>query len=684
MHRFRNLPIRQKLTFIVLLTCGLLVMLMAIFFMADKFFSFRRNMVANITTLAQVIGTNSTAAITFDDSATGDEILSAISAEPNVTAACIFRPNGEKFASYPKSPDEDPAQMQIVDELMAKTMNSYNQSDPVYAFLNKKLILAKPVVLNHKPIGCIVIRANLHKLYEQLIISGAIALGLMVALVLTAQLITARLHRAISAPLLTLVSTMDRVTVDKNYALRAKQHSNDELGILINGFNGMLSRIQQRDQQLEQHRHQLEDQVAQRTQELIRSNEKLKQEMEERKEMQDQLARAQRMEAVGTLAAGVAHDLNNILSGIVSYPDLLLTKLPSDSSLKKPLITIQNSGQKAAAIVQDMLTLARRGVTISEVVNLHGIVEDYLKSPEYEKLIAHHPEVRVSRRFSSNLMNITGSPVHLGKTIMNLVANAAEAIEIDGTIAISLCNKYIDTPIRGYDDVQQGDYVLLEIYDTGHGIAVEDLERIFEPFYTKKKMGRSGTGLGMAVVWGTVKDHQGYINVESQEGKGTTFSLYFPATRREHKSQKPVQLKDYMGAGQSILVVDDIKEQREIASDILQSLEYTVITVDSGEAAIEHLKKHHADLLLLDMIMDSGLDGLETYERVVAQKGIQPAIIASGYSESERVKKAQALGAGAYLRKPYTIENLAKTVYNELHRKDDDIHSKVPVFKNLK
>ena len=177
----------------------------------------------------------------------------------------------------------------------------------------------------------------------------------------------------------------------------------------------------------------------------------------------------------------------------------------------------------------------------------------------------------------------------------------------------------------------------------------------------------------MAVVWGTVKDHQGYIDVASQKGRGTTFSLYFPVTRLRHMSQESVQLKDYMGAGQSILIVDDIKEQREIASDILQLLQYTIIAVDSGEAAIEYLRKHHADLLLLDMIMDAGMDGLETYERIVAQGGKQPTIIASGYSESERVKRAQALGAGAYLRKPYTIENLAQAVYNELYRKGDGV-----------
>ena len=129
-----------------------------------------------------------------------------------------------------------------------------------------------------------------------------------------------------------------------------------------------------------------------------------------------------------------------------------------------------------------------------------------------------------------------------------------------------------------------------------------------------------------------------------------------------------------MGAGQSILIVDDIKEQREIASDILQSLGYATVAVDSGEAAIEHLGKHRADLLLLDMIMDEGMDGLETYERIVAQGRRQPAIIASGYSESERVKRAQSLGAGAYLRKPYTIENLAQAVHTELFRKDDAVN----------
>ncbi|MDP8228032.1 MAG: PAS domain S-box protein, partial [Candidatus Electryoneaceae bacterium] len=240
----------------------------------------------------------------------------------------------------------------------------------------------------------------------------------------------------------------------------------------------------------------------------------------EQKKLEFQLQRAQKMEAIGTLAGGVAHDLNNVLSGIVSYPELLLLDLPEDSPLRKPILTIQKSGQKAADIVQDLLTLARRGVVATEVVNINQIINSNLKSPECENLKQFYPDAKIESNLEAYLLNIMGSSVHLSKTVMNLVSNAAEAMPEGGNIFISTESKYIDKPIRGYDDVKEGDYVILTVSDTGIGISSGDLERIFEPFYTKKVMGRSGTGLGMAVVWGTVKDHKGYIDVQSTEGKG--------------------------------------------------------------------------------------------------------------------------------------------------------------------
>jgi PAS domain S-box-containing protein len=394
-----------------------------------------------------------------------------------------------------------------------------------------------------------------------------------------------------------------------------------------------------------------------------------KESAKEQARLERKLQQAHRMEAIGTLAAGVAHDLNNILSGLVSYPELLVMDLEEDNPWRNPLLTIQASGQKAAAIVQDLLTLARRGVSVTEVVYFNDVIEAYLNSPEYQKLKSFHPNVVVQTDLAQDLLNILGSPIHLSKTVMNLISNAAEAMPEAGTILVSTKNRYIDRPVRGYDDVKEGDYIILSVSDMGIGIAPEDMEKIFEPFYTKKVMGRSGTGLGMAVVWSTVKDHEGYINVESDEGVGTTFSLFFPITRKKlEKEESQIPLDNYKGKGESILVVDDVSEQREIAKRMLQKLDYAVTAFSSGEEAIDYMKDHSADLLLLDMIMDPGIDGLETYKRILELHPSQKAIITSGFSETERVKEAQRLGAGAYIRKPYLIKKIGISIRAELER----------------
>ena len=383
----------------------------------------------------------------------------------------------------------------------------------------------------------------------------------------------------------------------------------------------------------------------------------------EREVLQEKLARSRKMEALGLLAGGVAHDLNNVLSGIVSYPDLILMDLPPDSPLCAPILTMKDSGQKAATIVQDLLTLARRGVTTKDVLNLNEIVQSYLNSPEYRRLEKYHPHIDIETDFETKLPNIRGSSVHLRKTVMNLVSNAAEAQPNGGKILISTTGRYLEAPIRGYEQVEQGEYVVLRVEDFGEGIAPEDLTRIFEPFYTKKVMGRSGTGLGMAVVWGTVQDHHGYIDVRSTEGEGTTFELYFPLSREPLPSlQQPFSLEDHRGGGESILVVDDLADQREILSRMLEKLNYRVFTAASGEDAVKFLFDHSVDLIILDMIMDPGIDGLETYRRIIELYPGQKAIIASGYSETQRVQQAQRLGAGPYIKKPYTIEKIGRAI----------------------
>ena len=388
---------------------------------------------------------------------------------------------------------------------------------------------------------------------------------------------------------------------------------------------------------------------------------------EETRRLLDQLQRAQKMEAIGMLAGGVAHDLNNILSGLVSYPELILMDLPPGSPLQKPIRTIQQSGERAANIVQDLLTLARRGVSVSEIVNLNQIIQDYLKSPEYEALCLHHPGIELQLNLADDLLNISGSPVHLNKTVMNLVSNAAEASINQGILRIETENRYIDTPIKGYDNIQEGDYVVLTVTDNGIGISDEDINRIFEPFYTKKVMGRSGTGLGMAVVWGTVKDHHGAIDIKSAPQQGTTVTILLPATTAHRlQASDPETIEQLSGNGERILVVDDVKEQREIATNLLTRLGYRVESVASGEAAVDHVREQPMDLLLLDMIMEPGIDGLETYRRIIHLYPGQRAVITSGFSESDRVQETRRLGAGAYVKKPYRFETIAKAVKSVL------------------
>jgi len=390
---------------------------------------------------------------------------------------------------------------------------------------------------------------------------------------------------------------------------------------------------------------------------------------EDRRRLADRLQRAEKMEALGTLAGGVAHDLNNVLGIVVGYSELLLNDLSGSNSTRSRAKEILKGGQRAAAIVQDLLTLARRGVSNRKVLNMNSIVLECQNSPEFAKINSYHLNIRLKTDLEAHLLNISGSDVHLGKSLMNLLSNAAEAMPEGGLVTIKTRNQYLDKPVSGYDEIHEGDYVVLSVSDSGEGIPAGDLKRIFEPFYTKKVMGRSGTGLGLAVIWGTVKDHLGYINVESQEGKGTTFTLYFPVAREEISlEQLPISADEYMGNGESILVVDDVKEQRELAGTMLNKLNYNVASVSSGEEAVEYLKQNAVNLIVLDMIMNPGMDGLDTYAKILEIHPNQRAIIVSGFSETDRVSRAQTLGAGTYVKKPYVLENLGLAVRKELDR----------------
>lgn len=507
-------------------------------------------------------------------------------------------------------------------------------------------------------------QANLN-FVQNLMLYGSLTL-------LFAVIVVIFIARKTVQPILRLVGEVKKLA-EGSYALDVDVSRSDEIGLLNRSFIAMGQELEKREKSLNEAKDELEKRVTLRTAELHEINVMLSREIEDHKEseearraLENRLKNAEKMEALGTLAGGVAHDLNNILTGLVGYPELLLLRMGEDKELRRIVETIKTSGEKASAVVEDLLTLARRGVSTRQVCNVNGIIADLEKSLEWESMTSAFPKILFPTDCDDKLWNVWGSELHLSKTIINLVRNGAEAIAGEGEVSVRTHNEFIDNPDEYHEKMQRGKHIVISIRDNGKGIGEDELAKIFEPFYTTKKMGRSGTGLGMAVVWGTVKDHGGHIDVQSSVGEGTQFRLYLPATEKEMMaSTDSLSLDDLHGRGE-VLVVDDDETQRVIAISILNRLGYTVTLAESGEQALKLFRLKKYDLVILDMIMHGGMDGLQTYQRIREINAEQKVIIASGFSESSRIKKAQQAGAGMYVKKPYQLVDLAQAVKNTI------------------
>lgn len=427
----------------------------------------------------------------------------------------------------------------------------------------------------------------------------------------------------------------------------------DELGELETSFEQMRRDLQKSTVSIEKLTQEINDKIIAEKQ---------------RDAMAEQLQKAQRMETIGQLAAGVAHDLNNILSGIVSMPQLMLATLPKDSPLESSLNIISASGTQAALIVQDLLTLGRSGTLTLEPIDIADIIRNYFGSQEHRTLANKYPGITFSQSFNDDPMRIKGSPIHITRCLANLISNAADAIQDHGEITIRLSKTSLVAPLKGYSTITPGDYINLSIEDTGIGIEDSDIDRIFEPFYTKKTLGRSGTGLGMAIIWNTIKEHSGYITVHSDNNKGTLIKTFFPIA-----DDLPSQSADLPPSGslprgnmEKILLVDDMQVQLDIGSSILEQLGYQVECVHSGESCLAVLDSYLPDLIILDMIMEPGLNGLQTCEKIFSIHPDARVLIASGYSENAKTTQALKLGVKQYISKPYSLKALGMAVHEIL------------------
>ena len=381
----------------------------------------------------------------------------------------------------------------------------------------------------------------------------------------------------------------------------------------------------------------------------------------ETKRLQQLESRAQRLETVGRIAGEVAHDFNNLLGPIMAYPELIRGILPEDHKALKYLSSIENAGSQIAAINQDLLTLGRRGHYTVEPLNINSIIKSALRELE------PFPETMICETaLCEDIMNFRGGAAQIHRAISNLIHNAKDALNGVGTLTVRTENYYADDVTVSYGRVPKGEYVKITISDTGTGIPDDIVQKIFEPFFTTKQTDRRrGSGLGLSVVDSVIRDHDGYLDLKTDIGQGTSFYLYLPSCR---ECETIIECAEIVGGTECILIVDDDEMQREVVTGLLSKLGYNVTQAKSGEEAIEMLKRNPASLLVLDMIMPGGIDGAETFKRAIKIYPDQKAIFVSGFSESSRVIDAQAGGAGCFVKKPLTLNAISYAVRKELDK----------------
>jgi PAS domain S-box-containing protein len=374
---------------------------------------------------------------------------------------------------------------------------------------------------------------------------------------------------------------------------------------------------------------------------------------EERRKLTAHLQQAQKMEAIGTLAGGIAHDFNNLLMAIQGNVSLILFDMEADHPHRRIMVTIENLIRSGADLTSKLLGYARKGKYESRSMALNDLVRE--TSDTFGRM---RKDITIHQDLSENLMGIIADKGQLEQVLLNLFVNAADAMPKGGDLFLKTRNvSHKEIPSSGYV-INPGPYVMLTVADTGIGMAPKTIRRIFDPFFTTKKMGR-GTGLGLASAYGVVKSHGGYIEVESEPGKGSTFSVYLPATEAPTADRAAPQMNLAAGGGR-ILLVDDEQAVLEITAQMIERLGYVVTQARSGREAIERFRESPDgfSLVILDMIMP-GMGGGEVFDQL---KRIQPRVkvlLASGYSMQGQASEIMDRGCVGFIQKPFTLQDLS-------------------------
>lgn len=649
----RNAPIRRKLTVFTLVTSGasLMLALFALFFWQLQ--QARREAARDLSTVAAVAADNAAGPLAFRDRDAAIVTLTAMRSETDIVKARLLDDKGVEFASV-----------------------SFRGHEPHASALRQPIsiegswvFVTQPVVYRGERLGALELTADVSGTLWRFAATAAVALLVVLALaLLTSHLIASPLQRGITAPLTTLAETAQAIARNKDYTLRAPGQSGDEIGRVTAAFNEMLAEVHRRDEALSEAQRRLADQVQQ-----------LQHEIAERQRAQDarlalerKLEEAQRLESLGVLAGGIAHDFNNILTGILASASLARLDARSGIEIEPNLARIENNARRAAELCQQMLAYAGKGQWHGwAAVDINALVRDTLELVHVS--IPKDADLRIE--LAPALPSVHGDASRLRQVMMNLVLNAAEALgEAPRQLRIRTRRTTVDTgeftDLSHPAEAKPGDYVVVEVSDSGVGMTDETLRRIFEPFYTTKFAGR---GLGLSAVLGIVRSHHGALDVKSAPGNGTTFQVFFPADAKGASGQAALRTPRPSSEGSglaaarpgrraTILVVDDERDVRDLAAASLRKNGFEVQTVEDGATAIA-LVQRQPDLfdgVLLDLTMPQ-MDGLRTLEKLRQIRPKLRAILMSGFDPTQAHDRS-GVKPDLFLSKPFGVVEIVECV----------------------
>jgi len=654
MRLFQDLSIKRKLTAIIMVISTVALLLSCVAFITYDLLMLRQTMKRDLSVLAGIIGSNSTAALAFDDQNAARETLSALSAEPHVVSACVYSKNGKPFAKYLR---ENPKG----DFLPPPPRADGSQ------FEANHLVHFQRIMLDGELLGTVYIQSDLKEMEARLWRYSLILLIIVCGSSLVAYLLTARLQSVISLPILHLAQTAKGVTNQKDYSIRAVKESEDEIGTLIESFNGMLEQIQIRDEELQRHREHLREEVLARTKELQQTNEQLI----AAKEKAEEASRAK-----SEFLANMSHELRTPLNAIIGYSEML-QEIATDETQEEftpDLKKIQSAGKHLLGLINDILDLSK-----IEAGKMQLYVERFKVRPVIDEVtntlqpLIEKNNNRLELDCDKDLGEIAADQTKTRQILFNLLSNACKFTK-EGKIRLEARRR------KGED----GEWMQFQVQDTGIGMSLEEIAKLFKPFTqadpsTTRKYG--GTGLGLAISRRFCQMMGGDLRVESQPGRGSTFTLELPTQATTGIDGRPAKAKPGVGlwmtssdkpeqdnepremslGAPQVLVIDDDPSVQELVRRLLAKEGIKALEALDGEEGLRLAREKHPMAIILDVIMPA-MDGWTVLAALKEDKELAEIPVVVQTIVDDR-NKGFSLGASDYLVKPIKPEQLTTVLH---------------------